>query len=1112
MTANDGDRVWARLKVYSPNGTEIGTLSRAMAWEMGSPLNDMSSLSLTYHESLPNADLLRSPCEVALEIGGADIGGYVEYPNCRFLNLKRGWNQIDRTATSTYTLPSYGWQLRKVRFATPEDLNEYGRRVFENVTVGAVLRSVLDEGKSRGNIPGMTYTFTASVDSAGQGWDDTIAKIEFEAGQDAWSILDAFARQGLCDWRMNARALEVYKPETVLSRNLAAEGPGTVIFHPTNDHTDEPTEETLEDLASALVVIGDKRTVAVVNDPTALQPWGKWEETVRAGGVSDTPTLTFLGQQALSLRTNLRVQLTKDIMIRQGTPVPFYHFLPGDIVIARGATGVMEPVRVRQITLSLDAPYGLKCNVVLNDRFTDRQMKYEQWVNSLSGQGGPGQGGGGDVDPLPAEPDPAPPSGERPAAPTGVTVTTTTYIDNTGRPVGQAHVTWNPVTTDKNGQPLTPKGYQVATRRTDLQPGLDIGINVLHPQTDAYIGPLDGGFTYRFTVTAQDSAGYLGDPSTPIDVLIPLSTVAPPKPSTPVLTSKLSTVRVEWDGLTATGTQMPKDLTRIRVEMSTTGGTPWTNIGEIFRGGSAVVTSAQTVGATRYFRFTAENSSGLSSPVSNTATITVTGVQGPDIEANSVTTNNLAAGSVTAEKVKAYSLSADRLSIGAFNNAVSDPMMANADLNLARYNVSSRSDNTNTDLTWTVGTGSQLGVWSTATKNITLGTYASARWLLINNTALNIQATQSPIGVDDVGRMTQIVQPLNLTAGVGNIKARIETWTTQGDTPWVAGGTLEVRAYAVFYKRDGTRIGSLPPPLLFSKVYTAPNNSPTVVQSVAGAAVPDDAAAFFVQLYVLYNGVSKNAQVYLLNPEVWQENSVYIGDGMIKAPLIEANAITTDKLDANAITAKHTLTGPLYQTSSPGSGAPRVEISPNANFLNQAGMVITPSSGNHNKAAQLFLIDDAGTGGWRAGSFVMVGPETTRNSTGRVDYFAGIGGDWWLKKEYVDANWLMSGVEGYIDTNILALYGSMPTRTSDEAYVRGVFRAYEIWWNEGDGGSLSYGIDNGSYYKVQGSIYSRDSSVAVINIEDLTTSSFSWRANQYPKRVNFFLYRNDITF
>jgi hypothetical protein len=1110
MTSNDGDRIWTRLRVYSPNGVLLGTLSHPVSWEMAIPHNDMPSLTLSYHENLPGASLLRTPCEVAVELGGPDIGGYVEYPGCRFLNLKRSWNQTDRVAASSYTLPSYGWQLRKARFANTDNFNDQGRRVFAAGTVGKVLKAVLDEAKSRGNIPGLTYTFTDTLDSGGASWTD-LMDIEFEAGQDAWSILDAFSRQGLCDWRMNVRALEVYKPDTVLFRNFADEGPNTVILHPNLDHTDEPTEETLEDLASSLVMIGDKKSVVVVNDISAIQPWGKWEETVRAGGVSNPITLTALGHKALLLRTNLRVQMTKDLTLRKGSPVPLVNYRPGDVVRARGATGFqMEPVRVRQITLSKESPYGLSCNVVLNDRFTDRQMKYEQWINTLTGQGGPGNGGGSDVDPLPPTPDPTPPDGALPAAPTGVTVTTTTYVDTIGRPVGQALVTWNPVTTDRDGNPLTPKGYQIATRRTDLQSGLDIGVWVEHPQVNGYIGPLDGGFSYRFQVTAMNSGGYLGDASATVIKAIPLSDVAPPKPSTPTLTSKLGTVRVQWDGLTSSGTAMPKDFTRILVQMSTTNGNPWTNIGEVFRGGSAVVTGAQTLGATRWFRFFAENSSALSSIVSDTASIAVVGVQGPDIEANTVTANNIAAGTITAEKIKAYSLSADRLSVGALNNVIADPMMANADLNAARLAMATRSDNTNSSLAWTVGTGSTLGATVTSLVPVGLGVFATARWPLINSTLLNMQVNAPSVSLDTLGAMTQIVQPLSVAAGVGNIKARIETWNVQGDAAWTATGYLEIRCYAQFYKRDGTRIGTTPT-TLFTRSYTSANAVPHVVQSTAGGAVPDDAAAFHVYFYVLYNGLPKNAALTIVNPEVWQENSVYIGDGMVKAPLIEANAITTDKLAANAITVKHTLTGPLYQTSAPGSGLPRVEISPNVNFLNQAGMIITPSSGNSNLSAQLFLTDVAGTGGWKANSYVMVGPETTRNSSGRADYYAGVGGDWWLKKEYVDANSRFCGVEGYVDSNILALYGAMPTRTGDQAYLHGVLRAFEHWWFPGSAGSLSWGFDNGSYYKVQGSISSRDSSMAIINIEDVSTSGFSWRANQSPRRVNFLVYRNDIT-
>jgi hypothetical protein len=115
--------------------------------------------------------------------------------------------------------------------------------------------------------------------------------------------------------------------------------------------------------------------------------------------------------------------------------------------------------------------------------------------------------------------------------------------------------------------------------------------------------------------------------------------------------------------------------------------------------------------------------------------------------------------------------------------------------------------------------------------------------------------------------------------------------------------------------------------------------------------------------------------------EIWQEQSVFIGNGLIKTPLLAANAVTTDVLNADAITAKHSIRSAYYEMTSQSGGAV-IKITENANFNGQSGI---RWDGLTNYGPRIFQADASGTGGWDPRGFVITGPEQTVNSSGRVD-------------------------------------------------------------------------------------------------------------------------------
>jgi len=1097
-----------RFQVYEPNGDLRGSIPHPLSWEISVPINDMSSLTMVYPKDSPSIELLEQPCEVVFRLRNPVTGGYGEQTGFRFLNLRRQHDLMIRPGHVTYTMPSYGWMLKKVRFTNKALVNKENRRRFANTTPGDALSALIEESKLRGNIPGLAYNFGPTEDSAGIPWDDTYT-VEYEYGQDAWSILDALTSQGLADWRMLGRTLELYRPNTELRRNLAIDS-GGVILHPTASHLEEPVDRTLEDYTRTIIVQGDKGISRVVEMPPLSPdpPWGEWEDLMQAGGVSDLSTMAQVGAYVLSSRSQPRMMITKQITWREGLPVPFYDYRPGDVIRGRTENGnQLEPLRVYQITLAGTEPTGMVIHLTLNDRFLERQMRNERWVNRVTGQGGPGAGGGGGTNPIPIpQPDP---TNQEPSIPGNLVVTSTGYFNPAGEPKARARVEFDPVFVDVDGNSMGMARYSFYARPASSPEDMSLSNSVRHPlnatpgnRIVGHINNLDSGETYYFGVAAIGLGGRVGEYSNEVSAVMAWPTTGMPKPSDPVLSSRLSTVKVEWDGNDSAGQPMPARFASIQVEMSLSGAGPFTRIGEIFEPGSAVIVTGEDaqlnwgIGDTLYFRFTAYDTAGNdSTTVSDVSSIVVVGVVGPDIEANSITANNIAAGTITAEKIKAYSLTVDRLSIGETNNLVADPQLRDPDLNAFRVATSALSGTSSSDITWSVSGGKAVGTKGPLT------TTQTARFSLLNNTILSLPLGNTLTGVN-IGQLQQLTR--NGSQVVGGLKARMRV-EIPAAAAWPVGATLAVQLFAKFFDRAGNQISNLA--IIGTTNYTAPNQDAIITTSTgAGVSPPANTAAVALYGWTQWTNVPAGNVVRLSEFSIWQESSVYIGDGMINTPLLAADSVTATQIKADALTVKHTITGSVYQTTVPASGVPRVVISQSANYLGQAGIRIdTPGPGDQD--TNIFAADGAGTGGWTPYSFGIVGPEITRNSTGRVDLNFKTGGGMAIYKEWVDSSVVASISWG--DTgNELLLEGTMPHGSElNDNY--GVFRAIAVATVATQrNGTVTWSLNNGWSYRPMVSPNAVSTTTPMYaNYYTLSSSGFSWRQNADTEAVQFLCFR-----
>ncbi|NRQ31272.1 hypothetical protein HII36_05395 [Nonomuraea sp. NN258] len=623
-------------------------------------MNDVPSLKLTYTTTAVGAALLHQPCEIAVE-WSVDGTVWTEGPDSRFLRIKRRGDSSDSTGLFRFELPGFVWMLRKVVLHPGAVPLVDGKRAFLSATAGEILQTFIAEAKAPGReaVPGLNWDFNPDEDSAGHAWNKVI-NIYYQPGMDALTALQNLAEQGVCDFRMAGRTLQVFNPDT-LNDDLAA-GPAPVDLRYGRDIAEAPDDATLEDLASSVLLVGDHGLVKTFTNPAAAQPWGRWEQYVGAGGIADEGTATILAQSALERAGRERVQRTRGIVIPGARWLPLKDYQPGDRVLAPGDGGVLEPLRVRQVTLARTSTGVLGGSLVLNDRFLERDIRLARRTAGIVG-GSTADGGSG------AQPSPEAPEPRTPAAPTGLLVNPLPYIDEHGLPHGQVTVSWGAVTTDAGGVALTVGGYELFMRINQQGQPWFLVTSTPAGDTTATYSPLVSGESYAFKVRAVN-VGKTGPFSSQVAVTIPDDDEAPPVPTAPQLSTRLGVVRVTWSGLGVGSAPMPPDFLHVRVWIQDPLAPGWSEIGVLGEAG-AILVPGLSYGADRQFRFTARDRSGNESAPSASATIAaVQLVQGDAanesittgaLVANAVTTDKLAVGAVDAQHIKAGAVVADKL-------------------------------------------------------------------------------------------------------------------------------------------------------------------------------------------------------------------------------------------------------------------------------------------------------------------------------------------------------------------------------------------------------------------------------------------------------------------
>lgn len=441
-----------------------------------------------------------------------------------------------------------------------DPVDEKGERRFGSATAGTIMRTFLQEAQARGTLTELTFaTFSTTHDSAGVPWARTVTLKFTPYG--AGGLLTVLARLvdlGLCEGEVDRdKRLLLYNAGGA-GRDLTTRTPPTILRRG-RDLLESNRRIDVEDAGTDLYGTGAEGLYASTFDATARAKWdAQIEKVIDSNQIEDQAALTAFVQNAREQAVLAPMELTHGLVFGSNRPAPVSGFRINDWLYSDVGRG-LERVRVAQWVLSQDVS-GITGSVTLNDVIADRLTRLARRLAALA-----------DGSAVVGTSDPPVDDTLAPAAPTGVTATSSAYQDGADT---YAVVTagWAVVNTNSDGSAADDiAGYRVEYR---YQSGPSTGWIVGKDRpggsaTSTSFGGVGAGIDIVLRVFAYDTNGNTSAPSAEVLITTETDATAPPTPSTPVVTPYLGQIKVVWDGLGSSGEAMPADLDYVELHVST---------------------------------------------------------------------------------------------------------------------------------------------------------------------------------------------------------------------------------------------------------------------------------------------------------------------------------------------------------------------------------------------------------------------------------------------------------------------------------------------------------------------------------------------------------------
>lgn len=624
------------LRVYDTNGSSfLGFLPDFRAFSCNNSLNDTGSFTLTYAYSGTNAALLTTDSfrQLAVFIDGTE--------RYRFLIEEDTWKEVgDSNRGSEFTVSGRGlaaWLSQSTvypRFGIGTSPASVG---FSSANAGLIMKFFIDAAKARGCYPNLTYSFTNTLDTSGAAWAASAANIVFPAGKDVLAVLDTLVEQGLCDYRMNGNALQLYNAGATMAQDKSA----TVVLRAGLDIAELNRKRTRRDLGTAWLVQGDNEVTVERSDSAAITAYGRVEKSLQQGGVTDATFLGTIADSVLALRKSTKYAKTVTIIDNPTGAKPFVDFVVGDKISVDVADGTAPAsLRVQTLAASVGENGIISWEMDLGDKFIALEEKFARQIAALSD--------GNDVTSSPVSDGN---DGTIPDIPGAPSVSASAYQNSNGDTYAIVTVVVTPPSVNTDGSPCTDiASVQVQWRYDDAAMGVSFnpGPWNTEPANSSATQILRGirpGATIDVQARVIDTSSNVSAWGTITNnFVVANDTTVPPTPSTPSISVKLGVIELDWDGLDNTAAAQPIDYDYTEIHMSTTTGfTPGTGtLNGTFNGAGTQTFVNLTYGTPYYFKLVSVDKIGNKSGASAQVTATPVPLVRTDIGADSITYNEIA--------------------------------------------------------------------------------------------------------------------------------------------------------------------------------------------------------------------------------------------------------------------------------------------------------------------------------------------------------------------------------------------------------------------------------------------------------------------------------------
>jgi len=439
-------------------------------------------------------------------------------------------------------------------------------------TAGDVLVTLMNEAKARGVrfANNFTLTFSATVDSSGQPWGDPVPW-SFGTGSTYEDVIDAVEELG-ADVYVDPGTLNMYAwRKRGVDRSVAAANGGPAIILSAGHNLLSADETGQAEIVNTLILNSNEGWSEQIVNPAesaSVAKYGRIESQMATGlSTSGAKPLVdeLFRQKALPEKS-----ATFEIIPVEGM-IPFLDFNVGDIISAPGEVpGVLESRRVMSISFTEDSNTGRPIFAIEFDTiFKDRQAELEKWISRVSGTSAIGGGfaNSSNLPPTVINQPPGSPLGSVADAPTGLVASSVGKWTDAGTESADYGLVWNPVITGTGYGTIEIQEYEVWGR---LLPNTESTLLAVVFDSMAYLSGFRPGDEWAFKVRATTRTGGPGPFSTEVGLVAAAPATPLLAPSAPILTSKLGTVNIRWDGLMG-GAPAPGYLRRVRVDRIRTG-------------------------------------------------------------------------------------------------------------------------------------------------------------------------------------------------------------------------------------------------------------------------------------------------------------------------------------------------------------------------------------------------------------------------------------------------------------------------------------------------------------------------------------------------------------